>query len=66
MPRKTFLGIRINPELKEILEAIGKAEERSVSQICELLLRRGADAYEKAGPKYLQSPPSSHKNKSSD
>jgi hypothetical protein len=55
VPRKIFLGIRINPELKQLLEEIAEAEERSVSQICELLLRRGADAYKKAGPKYLQS-----------
>jgi hypothetical protein len=54
VPRKIFLGIRINPELKKLLEEIGEAEERSVSQICELLLRKGADAYRKAGPKYLQ------------
>jgi hypothetical protein len=54
MARKVFLGIRINPGLKEILEEIADVEERSVSQICELLLRRGADAYKKEGTKYLQ------------
>ena len=52
--RKMFLGIRINPELKKTLEQIGDAEERSVSQICELLLRKGVDAYRKDGPIYLQ------------
>ena len=52
--RKIFLGIRIDPELKKTLEQIGDAEERSVSQICELLLRRGVDAYRKDGPIYLQ------------
>jgi hypothetical protein len=52
--RKIFLGIRINPELKTLLEEVGKAEERSVSQICELLLRTGVNAYKKEGPKYLQ------------
>jgi len=52
--RKIFLGIRINPELKKLLEEVGEAEERSVSQICELLLRTGVDAYKKEGPKYLQ------------
>jgi len=51
--RKIFLGIRINPELKKLLEEVGEAEERSVSQICELLLRTGVDAYKKEGPKYL-------------
>ena len=52
--RKMFLGIRINPELKKTLEQIGDAEERSVSQICELLLRKGVETYRKDGPVYLQ------------
>jgi hypothetical protein len=52
--RKTFLGIRLNPELKKALEQIGNAEERSLSQICELLLREGVEAYRKEGHKYLQ------------
>jgi len=52
--RKMFLGIRINPELKRALEQIGDAEERSVSQICELLLRKGVETYRKDGPVYLQ------------
>jgi hypothetical protein len=61
MARKTFLGIRIDPELKKTLEEIGNTEERSVSQICELLLRKGADAYKRNGPKYLQRSLSRHK-----
>ena len=52
--RKIFLGIRIDPDLKKALEGLGQAEERSVSQICELLLRKGVDAYKTEGPKYLQ------------
>lgn len=52
--RKVFLGIRINPELKNVLEQIADTEERSVSQICELILRRGVDGYKREGPKYLQ------------
>jgi len=54
MARKIFVGIRIDPELKKSLEEIGNAEERSVSQVCELLLRRGIDAYKKDGVKYLR------------
>jgi hypothetical protein len=54
MTRKVFLGIRINPELKKTLEQVADAEERSVAQICELLLRTGIDAYKKNGTKYLQ------------
>ena len=52
--RKVFLGVRINPALKDTLEQIAAAEERTVSQICELLLRQGAEAYRKEGAKYLQ------------
>ena len=52
--RKVFLGVRINPVLKDRLEQIAAAEERTVSQICEMLLRQGAEAYRKEGAKYLQ------------
>jgi hypothetical protein len=55
MARKIFLGIRIDPDLKKLLEEIGDAEERSVSQICELLLRKGVGSYKKEGSKYLRS-----------
>ena len=61
MARKLFLGIRIDPELKTILEAIGKAETRSVSQICEFLLKKGVDAFQKEGPKYFKRSASHHK-----
>lgn len=64
--RKIFLGIRINPELKKLLEEIGEAEERSVSQMCELLLRTGVDAYKKDGPKYVQRLLSNQKKESSE
>jgi predicted transcriptional regulator len=54
MARKIFLGVRIDPDLKKSLEEVARAEERSVSQVCELLLRKGIDAYEKEGAKYLR------------
>ena len=54
MAKKAFLGFRLNPELKKQLEEIALAEERSISQVCEMLLRKGAEAYQKKGPKYLQ------------
>jgi hypothetical protein len=66
MARKMFLGIRIDPELKRTLEEIGDAEARSVSQVCELLLRRGADAYKKEGARYLQRTSSRHKKEPSE
>jgi hypothetical protein len=63
--RKVFLGIRINPELKKTLEQVADAEERSVAQICEFLLRTGIDAYKKDGTKYLQRSMSHQKKESS-
>jgi hypothetical protein len=59
--RKIFVGIRINPELKKTLEEIAEGEERSVSQLCELLLRKGIDSYKKEGTNYFQKPVSRQK-----
>jgi predicted transcriptional regulator len=53
--RKVYLAIRIQPELKDKLDELASVEERSVSQICELLLRKGVEAYKREGPKYLRS-----------
>jgi predicted transcriptional regulator len=55
VPRRIFVGIRLDAELKEALEEIAGTEERSVSQVCERLLRRGVAAYKTEGSKYLQS-----------
>jgi hypothetical protein len=55
MAKSAFLGIRLNPELKKQLEQIALREERSISQVCEVLLRGGIGAYQKEGSKYLQS-----------
>lgn len=44
----------MNPELRTQLERIAQREERSISQICEVLLRGGVAAYQKEGFKYLQ------------
>ena len=52
--KKEFLAFRLAPELKQQIEEIAVSEERSISQICEILLRGGIDAYRKEGPEYLQ------------
>jgi hypothetical protein len=54
MAKSAFLGIRMNPELRKQLEQIAQREERSISQVCEVLLRGGVAAYQKEGAKYLQ------------
>jgi hypothetical protein len=61
--RKVFLGMRVGPDLKDKLEEVASAEERSVSQVCELMLRKAMEAYEKEGSKYLQRHPSQQKKK---
>ena len=52
--KSAFLGIRMNPELRTQLERIAQREERSISQVCEVLLRGGVAAYQKEGSKHLQ------------
>jgi predicted transcriptional regulator len=52
--KSAFLGIRTNPELRTQLERIAKKEERSMSQICEVILRGGVAAYQRDGSKYIQ------------
>jgi hypothetical protein len=52
--KKAFLGFRLMPELKVELEKIAAREERSISQICEIFLRMGVDAYNRRGSKHLQ------------
>jgi hypothetical protein len=52
--KKAFVGFRLNPELKAQIEMIAKREERSTSQICELLLRGAVEEYQKQGPRFFQ------------
>jgi hypothetical protein len=48
------LAFRIPAELKQDIQEIADREARSMSQICEILLRIGAAQYKKEGPKFLQ------------
>lgn len=54
MKKTAPLAFRIPEELKNQLARIAKLEARSVSQVCEILLRLGVDAYEEQGASYLQ------------
>jgi hypothetical protein len=47
------LAFRISSELKKSLQQIADQEARSISQICEILLTIGTEAYGKEGSKYL-------------
>jgi hypothetical protein len=53
MKKNAPLAFRISGELKKTLQLVADREARSISQICEILLTIGADAYEKEGAKYL-------------
>ena len=54
MKKNAPLAFRIPDQLKRDLEQIAYREARSISQICEILLTIGSEAYSKEGPKYLQ------------
>ena len=52
--KKEFVAFRIPPELKKQIQEIADREARSVSQICELLLVDGVEAYKRDGAKFMQ------------
>ncbi len=51
---KEFLAFRVAPALKEEIQEIATSEARSISQVCEMLLNEGVDAYKKEGSKFMQ------------
>jgi hypothetical protein len=53
MKKNAPLAFRISSALKKQLQQIADREARSISQICEILLTMGVDAYEKEGSRYL-------------
>jgi hypothetical protein len=54
MRKNAPLAFRISADLKSDLQQIAESEARSVSQLCEILLKLGVESYRKEGPKYLQ------------
>ncbi len=54
MRKDAPLAFRIHADLKKRLLKLAKQEARSLSQICEMLLKIGVDEYDKDGHKYLQ------------
>lgn len=54
MKKNAPLAFRIPSDLKKGLQQIANREARSISQICEILLTIGMEAYSKEGSKYLQ------------
>jgi hypothetical protein len=54
MRKDAPLAFRIQTDLKKRLLKLAKQEGRSLSQVCEMLLKIGVDEYDKEGHKYLQ------------
>jgi len=54
MKKDAPLAFRISADLKKKLQRLSKQEARSLSQICELLLRIGVEEYDREGHRYLQ------------
>ena len=52
--KKGFLAFRVSPDLKNAIQGIANSEARSISQVCELLLSEGVQAYKRDGPKFMQ------------
>jgi hypothetical protein len=48
------IGFRLSANLKRELHDIAKREGRTLSQICEIFVAGGMQAYRKEGPKYVQ------------
>jgi len=53
MKKDAPLAFRIPIDLKRKLQRLAKQEARSLSQICEMLLKIGVEAYEVTGHSYL-------------
>ncbi len=52
--RTGFLVFRVNPELRRDIQQIADEEQRTITQVCEMLLHEGVEAYKKDGPKFMQ------------
>ena len=66
MTKDERIGIRVSAELKRALIQIAKKEDRSLAQICEILLRSAVASYKGMGLQYLQRSLSRHKKEPSE
>lgn len=49
-----FLVFRVDPELRRDIQHIADEEQRTMTQICEMLLHEGVEAYKKEGPNFIR------------
>lgn len=54
MRKAEQIGLRVPADLKKALIQIAKTEDRSLAQVCEILLRDGMLSYKEEGAKYFQ------------
>jgi hypothetical protein len=52
--RTGFLVFRVDPALRRDIERIADEEQRTITQICEMLLHEGVEAYKKDGSQFMQ------------
>ena len=52
--RTGFVVFRVDPALRRDIQRIADEEQRTITQICEMLLNEGVEAYKKDGPKFIQ------------
>ena len=52
--RTGFLVFRVDPALRQDVQRIADEEQRTITQVCEMLLYEGVEAYKKEGPKFMQ------------
>ena len=44
----------MSPQLRRDIQQIADEEQRTITQVCEMLLYEGVEAYKKEGPKFMQ------------
>jgi hypothetical protein len=44
----------VDPALRRDVQRIADEEQRTITQVCEMLLYEGVEAYKKEGPKFMQ------------
>ena len=54
MARTGFLVFRVDPALRRDIQRIADEEQRTITQVCEMLLHEGVEAYKMEGPKFMQ------------
>ena len=52
--RTGFLVFRVDPALRRDIQRIADEEQRTITQVCEMLLNEGVEAYKKEGNEFIQ------------